>query len=135
DRMSKLINNLLTLARFDDTELVTQSISFNLGETVQSVILSMEAPIAEKGIELSVSIEPDIFIKSDAEGLKQVVTILLDNAIKYTDQNGQIDVALTRSNHQAEFSIKNSGKGIPKQEIPKIFDRFYRADHSRTHES
>jgi two-component system sensor histidine kinase CiaH len=132
DRMSKLINNLLTLARFDDTELVTQ---FNLSETVQSVILSMEAPITEKGIELSVSIEPDIFIESDAEGLKQVVTILLDNAIKYTEQNGQIDVALTRSNHQAEFSIKNSGKGIPKQEIPKIFDRFYRADHSRTHES
>ncbi len=135
DRMSRLINNLLALARFDDTELVTQNISFNLGETVQSVILSMEAPIAEKGIKLTVSIEPDIFIESDAEGLKQVVTTLLDNAIKYTDQNGQIDVVLTRSNHQAEFLIKNSGKGIPKQEIPKIFDRFYRTDHSRAHES
>ena len=135
DRMSTLINNLLTLAKFDDTELVTQSISFNLSKTVQSVFSSMEAAIVEKGIELSASIEPDVFIESDAEGLKQVVTILLDNAIKYTDQNGQIDVVLARSNHQAEFSIRNSGKGIPKQEMSKIFDRFYRADHSRTHES
>ncbi len=135
DRMAKLINNLLTLARFDDTESVMPSISFNLSETVQSVLLSMEAAMVEKGIELSVSIEPDILIETDAEGLKQVVTILLDNAIKYTDKNGEIYVVLAQSNHQAEFSIKNSGKGIPKQEISKIFDRFYRADHSRTHES
>jgi len=135
DRMSTLINNLLTLAKFDDTELVTQSISFNLSETVQSVLSSMEAAIIEKGIELSTSIEPDVFIKSDIEQLKQVITILLDNAIKYTDKNGQIDILLSQSNHQAIFSIKNSGKGIPKQEIPKIFDRFYRADHSRTHEN
>lgn len=135
DRMSTLINNLLTLAKFDNTGLVTQSISFNLSETVQSALSSMEAAAVEKGVGFSTSIEPDVFIKSDAERLKQVVTILLDNAIKYTDKNGQIDILLSQSNHQAEFSIKNSGKGIPKQEISKIFDRFYRANQSRTHEN
>jgi two-component system sensor histidine kinase CiaH len=135
DRMAKLINDLLTLARFDDTKPAMQTISFNLSNTVEAVLSSMEAAIIEKGIELSVSIGPNITVKSDPEGLKQVVAILLDNAIKYTDKNGQIEVVLARSNHQAVFSIKNSGTGIPEQELPKIFDRFYRADQSRTHEN
>ncbi len=135
DRMSKIINDLLTLAKFDDTKKAMQNTSFNLSNTVQSVILSMEAAMIEKDIELSVSIGSNITVKSDPEGLKQVVAILLDNAIKYTDKNGQIDVVLAQSEHQAVFSIKNSGKGIPKQELPKIFDRFYRADQSRTHEN
>lgn len=133
DRMSKLINDLLILAKFDVTESGIQSISFDLSHTIQSVIFSMEAAIIEKGISLSVSMEPDIFIKSDPDGLKQVVTILLDNAIKYTEQNGQINISLIYSDQQTVFTIKNSGKGIPKQELPRIFDRFYRSDPSRTH--
>lgn len=135
DRMAKLINDLLTLAKFEDTKLVTQTISFNLSDAVKVVLSSMEAAIMEKGIELSVSIEADITVKSDPEGVKQVVTILLDNAIKYTDTSGQIDIVLAQSKRQAVFSIHNSCKGIPEQELPKIFDRFYRADLSRTHES
>lgn len=135
DRMSKLINDLLALAKFDDSELAMKNISFNLSDTVEEVLSSMEAAVIEKGIKLSASIDPDITVKSDPEGLKQVLAILSDNAVKYTDKNGWIDVVLTRSNLQAVFSIKNSGRGIPGQELPKIFDRFYRADHSRTYKS
>lgn len=135
DRMTKLINDLLTLAKFDEPNPAIRSTSFNFSKTVQSVLLSMDAAMLEKGIELSFSIEPGIFIESDPEGLNQIILILLDNALKYTDQNGQIDVVLSRSNQQAELFIKNSGKGIPEQELPKIFDRFYRGDHSRTHKN
>lgn len=134
DRMAKLINDLLTLARIEGTNLESQKTSFDIGSAVSDVISSMEAVIVEKGIKLSHSIEADINIKSDLERIKQVATILLDNAIKYTNKNGLIDVSLVKSKRQIICSITNSGKGIPKQDLPKVFDRFYRADPSRTHE-
>ncbi|MED3553971.1 HAMP domain-containing sensor histidine kinase [Cytobacillus praedii] len=95
----------------------------------------MEAIVIEKGINLSYSIEPDIIVKSDSERVKQVVTILLDNAIDYTNDTGQIDISLTISKRHMMFFIKNSGKGIAKQDFPKILDGFYRTDPSRTQES
>jgi len=135
DRMTKLINDLLSLAKMDDVNLEIRKIPFNISNAIHDVMLSMEAVVIEKGIKLSHSIEPDIIVKGDSERVKQVVTILFDNAIKYTNENGQIDISLIKSKRQVIYSIKNSGKGIAKQDLPKVFDRFYRADPSRTHES
>ncbi len=135
DRMTKLVNDLLTLAKVEDVNLETQKMPFNMSHVINDVILSMEAGMMEKNIQLSRSIEPDIIVKSDLEKIKQVVMILFDNAVKYTNENGQIDITLIKSKRQAIYSIKNSGKGIAKQDLPKVFDRFYRADPSRTHES
>lgn len=135
DRMTKLTNSLLMLAKFDDPENISKALSFDLSETIQSVVLSMEAAMLEKGIQSTTSIPANITVNSDPEALTQVVSILLDNAVKYTDKNGQINIALAQSNNQVVFSVRNSGKGIPKQDLPKVFDRFYRADQSRTHEN
>ena len=135
DRMTKLINDLLSLAKMEDMRFAIQKVPFNMSNEVNDVILSMEALIAEKGIKLTHSIEPDIIVKSEPERIKQVIMILLDNAIKYTDENGYIYISLVKSKGQIKFSIKNSGKGIAKQDLPKIFDRFYRADPSRTQET
>ena len=135
NRMTKLINDLLSLAQMEDLSFVMQKVPFNMSSAVNEVILSMEAVMAEKDIELIRSIKPDIIVKSDPERVKQVITILLDNAVKYTEKKGQIDISLTESKRHVAFSIKNSGKGIAKQDLPKIFDRFYRVDPSRTHEA
>lgn len=135
DRMAKLINDLLTLAKLEDTKPQEPIVTFDLSHTVKTVLSSMEAAMVEKNIALSVSITPNITVKSDPEGLKQVVAILLDNAIKYTDTHGEINVALAPFKRQVVLSVKNSGKGIPAEALPKIFDRFYRADPSRTHEN
>ncbi len=133
DRMSELINGLLISAKFDDEKNLVRS-RFNLSETVRSVILTMEAAYINKNIRLSENIEPDVPVESDAEGLKQVITILLDNAIKYTDHSGEIEITLEKGNGKIVFSIKNTGKGISDYEIHRIFDRFYRSDESRSHE-
>lgn len=135
DRMTKLINDLLSLAKMDDGNFLMQKNPFNISNAIHDVILSMEAVLIEKGIKLTHSIEPDIIVNSDPERVKQVVTILFDNAIKYTNENGQIEISLIKSKRQVIYSIKNSGKGIAKQNLPRVFDRFFRADPSRTHES
>ncbi|MTI55863.1 sensor histidine kinase [Geosporobacter ferrireducens] len=135
DRMTKLINDLLSLAKIEDVNFEMQKMPFNISNAVHDVLSSMEAVAIEKGIQLSHSIEADIIVKSDLEKVKQVITILFDNAIKYSNENGQIDISLIKSKRQVIYSIKNSGKGITKQDLPKVFDRFYRADPSRTHEN
>lgn len=135
DRMSKLVNDLLYLAKTEDTNSKIFYTPFNISEVVSDIILSMEAVAFEKDIRLLQDIEANIIIKSDCEKIKQVVTILVDNAIKYTDEKGRIDIRLKKTRHQLVFSIKNSGKGIPKENITKLFDRFYRADSARTQEN
>lgn len=133
--MTKLQNDLLSLAKIDDANLEIRKIPFNISNEIHNVILSIEAVVIEKGIKLSHSIEPDIIVKGDRERVRQVVVILFNNAIKYSNKNVQIDISLIKSKHQVIYSIKNSGKGIAKQDLTKVFDRFYRADPSRTHES
>lgn len=135
DRMTKLINDLLSLAKLEDVNFETRKMPLNISNVIHDVMQSMEAVVIGKGIKLTHSIEPDIIIKGDSESVKQVVTILFDNAIKFTNENGQVDISLTKSKRQAVFSIKNSGKGIAKQDLPKVFDRFFRVDLSRTHDS
>lgn len=135
DRMTKLINDLLSLAKMEDTSFAVRKVPCNISNAIHDMILSMEAVMVEKEITLIRSIEPDIIVKSDPERMNQVITILLDNAIKYTEQHGQIDISLSKSKRYVTFSIKNSGKGIPKKDLPKIFDRFYRVDSARTHET
>jgi len=132
DRMTKLMNDLLSLAKMEDVRFEIQKVPFNMSNAIHDVITSMEAVVAEKEIQLTCSIEPDAMVKGDPERIKQVIMILFDNAAKYTDKKGQIEISLKKSKRKIAFSITNSGKGIPKQDLPKIFDRFYRVDPSRT---
>ncbi|RAP26309.1 hypothetical protein C2W64_01984 [Brevibacillus laterosporus] len=134
-RMIKLVNELLYLAKNDDAEIKLQYFSFDISQAVNNVILSMEAVAFEKNVTIIQHIEPDLMIKSDMDKIKQVITILLDNAIKYTEQNGQIEISLKKVKKRIVFSIKNSCEGLTKQDLPKLFDRFYRKDTARTHEN
>ncbi|MBE5917357.1 MAG: HAMP domain-containing histidine kinase [Pseudobutyrivibrio ruminis] len=84
DRMTKLINDLLSLAKMEDVRFPIQKVTFNMSDAINDVILSMEPVVAEKDIKLTHLIEPDIIVKSDQEKIKLVVTILFDNAVKYT---------------------------------------------------
>ncbi|GAC40785.1 sensor histidine kinase [Paenibacillus popilliae] len=132
DRMGRLVSDLLYLAKTEDTRIELNVTSFDLSNMVSDVILSMEAIAFEKDITLLQEVEPCLILKSDSEKVKQVITILMDNAIKYTDKKGRIHITLKKTRHHIAFSIQNSGQGIPPQHLPKLFDRFYRADPART---
>lgn len=129
-RMGKLVNDMLYLARVEDASEV--KVPFDMSNTISDVVASMEAIIFEKGINLTQSIEPGIVVRGDGEKIRQAVLILLDNAIKYSDQNGNIDIILKKSKGHAVFSIRNTGECIPEDKLSFVFDRFYRCDPSRS---
>ncbi|MBC8060356.1 MAG: HAMP domain-containing histidine kinase [Clostridiaceae bacterium] len=132
ERMTKLTNDLLYLAQVDHSDIKLISTDFDLSETIENVILTMEASIFENNILLDYNIEPNVKSHGNSEQIKQVIMILLDNALKYTDPKGKISLVLKKYNNKAIMTISNTGKGIPEEYIDKIFHRFYRADKSRS---
>lgn len=134
-RMNKLVNSLLILAKDEKAHSRSEYAPFDFSKCVIKAALSLEAVVYEKKIELRQQIESNIQIVSDADKVRQVVAILLDNAVKYTNEHGTIDVTLKRSKRYVEFIVKNSGRGIPPKDIPRLFDRFYRVDASRDSET
>ncbi|WP_166239862.1 sensor histidine kinase [Paenibacillus turpanensis] len=131
ERMTKLTNDLLYLTELDDSRIEMLHSAFPLSEAVEDVILTMEAVIFEKQLTLSYDIEPGLSVHGSSEQIKQVIMILLDNAIKYTNSSGTIDVQLKKRHHEALLTVTNSGEGIAPEHLERIFDRFYRSDPSR----
>lgn len=132
ERMKTLTNDLLYLTQMDDARAQTLHMPFQISEAVESVILTMEAVIFEHSLSLSYEIEPGLTATGSAEQIKQVVMILLDNAIKYNRPHGTISLALNKHHGRIQLSVTNTGKGIPAEHLDKVFDRFYRTDTSRS---
>ncbi|MGN1115500.1 MAG: sensor histidine kinase [Candidatus Ornithomonoglobus sp.] len=134
DRMTQLTNDLLYLARSDSDkgEKILSDISFS--DIVEDVILESEAVAFENNISLNYTSEPELYVSASQGGLKQLVLILMDNALKYTPENGEINIMLKSDGDKVVFSVENTGE-ISNEDIPHIFERFYRADKSRSRES
>ncbi|MWC30259.1 sensor histidine kinase [Paenibacillus sp. MMS18-CY102] len=132
ERMKTLTNDLLYLTEMDDSRAGMIFSNFNVSESVESVILTMEAVVFEKDLSLRYEIEPDLAVRGNNEQIKQVAMILLDNAIKYTPAKGTIDISLKKRHHEIVLAVANTGDGIQPEHLERIFDRFYRADASRS---
>ncbi|MFH5186585.1 sensor histidine kinase [Paenibacillus sp. TAB 01] len=135
ERMKILTRDLLYLTEMEDSRSQMIQVPFDLSEAVESVILTMEAVIFEKDLALHYDIEPNLVVTGSSEQLKQVTMILLDNAIKYSSPKGTIDLSLKRLHNHIQLSVANTGPGIPPEHLEKIFDRFYRADPSRSRQN
>ncbi|MNM35918.1 Alkaline phosphatase synthesis sensor protein PhoR [compost metagenome] len=135
ERMNKLTSDLLYLAQVDYSDVKMIFSDFNLSEAVEHIILTMEGVVFENNIALHYDIEPNLIVSGNIEQLKQVILIFLDNAIKYTDKKGKINLVLNKAHNKINLSVTNTGKGIPEEHISKIFNRFYRTDKSRARDS
>ena len=131
-RMAKLVTDLLFLARADSNQQTVEKTFFPLHKVVHEVIGSFEALAAKKGIQLEMYLEQDIEFLGDEDRLKQLAVILLDNAIKYTPLGGKASVSLKQRDSQVELTVSDTGVGIEKEHLGKIFDRFYRVDKARS---
>lgn len=132
ERMKTLTNDLLYLTEMDDSRASMIFTNFNMSESVESVILTMEAVMFEKNISLHYEIEPNLTLYGNSEQIKQVVMILLDNAIKYTNPKGSISLIFKKRHNDSLLKVTNTGDGILPEHLERIFDRFYRADPSRS---
>lgn len=132
-RMSKLVTELLELARADQTEQAVKLEPICLSNLLERTLLSVETVLYEKGIALQQQIKTDISVNGNPDKAEQVIRILLDNACKYTNTGGAIEVCLRRQRKYAVLVVSNTGEGIASEHMDKIFDRFYRGDDSRKH--
>lgn len=132
ERMAKLTGDLLYLTEMDDSRSNMVQSRFDLSDAVENVMLTMEAVVFEKDLTLNYEIEPALSITGSREQIVQVTMILLDNAIKYANARGQIDVSLKQEHGEIALSVSNTGEGIHAEHLPRVFDRFYRTDKSRT---
>lgn len=130
-RTGKLVDDLLYLAR-SEGDVADEVGPFNLSRTAEAAGASMEALLHERGVEFSSEVADGIVVRGDGERLAQVVYILLDNAAKYTPEGGTVSLALARESGSAVLRVANTGNGIAREDLPRIFDRFYRPDDSRT---
>lgn len=130
-RMSTLINEMLSLANLDANRSKQEKININLSNLVTDSLLVFEVVIFEKGLVLEEGVGDNIFIKGEQDQIKKLISILMDNAIKYTNKNGKISVSLISEKNKAKLVIKNTGEGIGNEHLDKIFERFYRVDDSR----
>ena len=128
--MNKLVNDLLILARMENTN-TSNNQKFDLSKEVQMSVSVFESMIYEKKIELETNISEGIEFNGDKEDIKHIISIILDNAIKHTEENGKIIVNTVKEKNNIKIEIKNQGEPIPEGEREKIFERFYRVDKAR----
>ncbi len=135
-RMNKLTHDLLYLANvseMEEHEIVKSDL--NISSSLESILLGIEALAYEKQITIDYNLEEEVHVLFNKEQFHQVLMIVLDNAIKYANQAGKIDVNLASKNNYAVITVTNTGDGIPEEELDHLFDRFYKVDKSREHKS
>ena len=130
DDLNELVKTLLKQSKYQD---VTHDKfeKVDLKELAQKSVEKLKSKAKEKGVGLILADEV-VEIKGDKKGLSELMTILLDNAIKFSDEDGKVKVETKKSGEQAAVTVKDDGIGISKKDLPYIFDRFYKADSSRS---
>lgn len=130
-RMHRLVLELLDLARFDAGTAHLEMIALDLAGLVEGAAAQFQPAALKAGIQLEVQTEAVPAVKGDADRLSQVLTNLVDNALKFTPPGGQVKVRLVRRDGQAAVSVADSGPGIAAGERGRIFERFYQTDKAR----
>ncbi|MGM9643783.1 MAG: sensor histidine kinase [Eubacteriales bacterium] len=130
-RMTELVNQLVALSRMDENEQKLDAIQIQLSDIVADTVSDFSVLASEKEKELSADIEPSITCMGDETLIRRLLSILLDNALKYCDTGGEITVSLKRRHHVV-LTVENTYKDIDNVELDRLFDRFYRADKART---
>ena len=128
-RMNKLVIDLLSLAKLENESM--EFVDVNLSNLIEKTILPLESLMYENNIKLDYYLDDSIRLKCDQERIKQLIVILLDNAIKHSSKKGRIIVSLKKVKNEILIEVKNKGKEIPLEIRNKIFERFYKEDKAR----
>lgn len=131
ERLGKLVAELFELAKLDSGHTELHREAFSPGELVQDVVLKFQLPAQRAGVHIETRIPADLpFVDADIALIERVLENLLDNAIRHTPRGGRVEVSLSRHNQQVEVQVIDTGCGIPAEELPHVFDRFYQVNKS-----
>ena len=133
-RMNTLVKNMLTLSRMDEEVMQVVYSDFDMSSVIKETALSFEAIAETKNKNYKMDIEDGIHITGDKNAINQLANLLLDNAMKYSSANGNIQVLLSKGKNIV-LEVSNTCDDIPSGNLDRLFDRFYRADSSRSRES
>ena len=135
-RMSKLVADLLILSKYDTAKIKIEKTEFDLGELVKYIFEGQSIEMQKKNLTGECYVTADVpSVYADKSGMERVIINILSNAIKYTDEGGNITVYVGFVYNDAYIKIKDNGRGIPEKDLEKIFERFYRVDKARTRET
>jgi two-component system phosphate regulon sensor histidine kinase PhoR len=134
DRMTNIVRDLLQLSRIESGLDPIRPARIDLREAVDRNLLLLKPLAEKKGQTFTVSVLSDLSLQADPEKLNQVLINLLDNAIKYTPEGGGIAVTASEGGGAVQIEIRDSGIGIPREDLSRIFERFYRVDRTRSRE-
>ncbi len=134
-RMAKLVTDLLTLSRYDNNRNKTEITEINLGEITKRCIEKVNIEIEKKHHKVECFVTADVpLVRADKYGIERVILNILTNSIKYTPENGNIKIYVGFVYNDAYIKVIDNGIGIPEEDLPRIFERFYRVDKARARE-
>ena len=132
ERLNSLVTQLLTLAKMEEGGGKLELKTWNASETIMDAVTSFEAPAVTKQIALQSDIAEEVYMEGDAVRIHQLVSLFVDNAVKYTPEGGKIHICWRKNGKKAEFSVQNTCDTLPEGDLNRLFDRFYRADESHS---
>lgn len=132
NRINKIVEDLLMLARFDSSAIMLEKRPLNVGLLVKAIVDDIRVLAAQKNISIDFMAHDTMTIYGDEKQMKRLFINLLDNAIKYTPDNGKVIICVEQADYYAKIAIADTGIGIPDSEIYHVFDRFHRMDKSRS---
>jgi len=131
-RLNRLVNNLLDLAKLESGEIKLIYSNFNINELIRRCIIKLENLITEKGLEVMADFDEDTLVSADIDSIERVLINLIHNAVKFTPEGGIIGVNTEIRNDKVIVSVADSGIGIEKEDLDRIWERFYKVDKSRS---
>lgn len=134
-RLDGLMQNLLTLAKDEEGQSSVRHENVSMSSIVTEILGMFTEPMELKGLAMTKQIEDGISMRADREQIRRLVSILLDNAVKYAPSKGSVAISLERRGKNIVLGIQNQCEKLPECEPEKLFDRFYRADAARTQEN
>ncbi len=134
NRLSRLIDDLLSLSQIESQAVPVKLSAVELKPLVESVLASLQAGITQRRLTAACEVPAGLVVRADPDRLRQVLANLADNAVKYNVENGTITVSAVREAPWAKVTVSDTGVGIPAQDLPRIFERFYRVDKARSRE-
>ncbi|CCY99502.1 signal transduction histidine kinase [Clostridium sp. CAG:793] len=133
DRMEKLVQDLLTLSRYDSKKNKNSIAEFDLGELAKKCTEKFEIEVRKRNQSLECFVTADVPpVQADKDGIERVIINIISNSVKYTPNGGKINVYVGYVHNDAYVKIKDTGIGIPKDDLDKVFERFYRVDKARS---